>query len=246
MDPQRRPTGRFTAPLPAIPPRIRSQFPRRLVNWFAAHGRDLPWRRTRDPYRILVSEILLHQTQVARVLETYARFLRQYPTLAHLARGRLRAVKAITDPLGYKIRGNWLHAIARQVMRDHGGAFPREPETLARLCGVGPYTANAIRCFAFGEAVPLVDANVARVWERLFGLERDRASAAGRRRLWFYSEALLPADDAWRFNQGLMDFGATVCRPRVPRCEVCPMTDFCATYAAAYRTRSTARRVAEP
>jgi len=144
----------------------RRSFQRQVLDWYAANGRDLPWRKTRDPYAILVSEILSHQTQIARVVPVYRRLLGRYPTVQTLARAPLREVKAITDPLGYKIRGEWLHGAALQVADRFGGVFPATLEELRGLPGVGRYTAGAVMSFAHHRDAPVLDTNVARVLRR--------------------------------------------------------------------------------
>lgn len=202
---------------------LRSQ----LVDWFLAEGRALPWRDTRDPYAILVSEILLHQTTVATVTPVYQRFLARFPTVAVLAAAPVEEVKAITDPLGYKIRGSWLSTIARAVVEEHGGVMPDTLEGLMALPGVGRYTAGAILTFAFGKAAGILDTNVARVMSRLFMIAENPGGAERLHRLWALAEAVVPEHDPWRFNQGLMDLGATVCRARKPRCLTCPLAGFC-------------------
>ncbi|MDQ7843142.1 MAG: A/G-specific adenine glycosylase [Armatimonadota bacterium] len=203
----------------------RRTFVRRLLRWYARHGRDLPWRRTRDPYRILVSEVMLQQTQVERVLPKYREFLRRYPSLEALARAPAREVREAWYPLGYNIRPLRLRAIARAAIREHDGRLPRTREELLRLKGIGPYTAGALLTFAFGKPTPILETNVRRVLRRVFF--RDRPTAD--RLLWTLAAELLPASDGYNFNQALMDFGATVCRARAPRCADCPMRGICLT-----------------
>jgi A/G-specific adenine glycosylase len=148
----------------------RRSFQRRVLGWYAVHGRDLPWRNTRDPYAILVSEVLSHQTQISRVLPVYERLLGRYPTVTALAQAPLAEVKAITDPLGYKIRGRWLHRAALRVADRPGGAFPETMDELRSLPGVGRYTAGAVMNFAHHRDAPVLDTNVARLLRRYFGL----------------------------------------------------------------------------
>ena len=210
--------------LPAIGPGRRTSFQRRVLAWYATHGRDLPWRNTRDPYAILVSEVLSHQTQIARVLPVYERFLGRYPSVQALARAPLAEVKAITDPLGYKIRGNWLHAAALRVA-DHGGVFPQTIEELRRLPGVGQYTAGAVMSFAHHRDAPVLDTNVARLLRRHFGVA---VSARARtRELWDLAAAVIPKGQGYLINQALMDLGALLCRSRAPRCNECPLRRSC-------------------
>jgi A/G-specific adenine glycosylase len=196
-------------------------FRRHALDWYQANGRDLPWRRTRDPYAIVVSEIMLHQTQVSRVIPFYERFLQQYPTVEALARARQRDVKRLTDPLGYKVRGGWLHAIALHVAEERAGYFPQTLNELRRLPGVGRYTAGAVMSFAFHRDAPILDTNVARLLSRYFGA-RD-----SRRELWLLASRVIPRGKAYVFNQALMDLGALVCTARAPRCGSCPLRHGC-------------------
>lgn len=205
----------------------RATFRRRLLRWFARHGRDLPWRRTRDPYEILVSEIMLQQTQVDRVKTYYGKFLHRYPTVETLARARPLQVREVWEGLGYYARARHLHQTSRVVVKKHRGVFPQTAALLHTLPGVGRYTAGAVASFAFNQRTPIVDTNVARVLRRIFGIAGDLKRAAVQKRLWRLAEALLPRKKIWDFNQGLMDFGATICTARNPQCADCPMTDIC-------------------
>jgi A/G-specific adenine glycosylase len=205
-------------------------FQARLLAWFRKHGRDLPWRRTRDPYKILVSEVMLQQTQVERVREYYGRFLREYPTVRDLAAARAPRVQESWDGLGYYARARNLHAAARMIVRQHGGRFPRHPIELQALPGVGRYTAGAVASFAYGEPAPILDTNVRRVLTRIFVRRRPTSPARLDRRLWALAEAVIPAGEAWTMNQSLMDFGATVCTARNPKCPSCPLASLCAFY----------------
>ena len=214
----------------APPPQARRRFRRTLLNWYAAHGRDLPWRRTDDPYHILVSEIMLQQTQVERVLPKYDEWLKKFPSLAALAAAPVDEVTETWYPLGYNIRPRRLHAIARESVERYGGRLPSDEETLRSFKGIGPYTAGAILSFAFRRPAAILDTNVARVLFRVFVGRGHARSHAMRRRLWKISEALVPRRDAFDFNQALMDFGATVCVARKPLCLVCPMARMCRAY----------------
>lgn len=205
-------------------------FRRRLLAWFGRHGRDLPWRRTRDPYRILVSEVMLQQTPVSRVTGYYPRFLTAFPNLQRLAAARPARVREAWDGLGYYRRAEHLHRLAREVVDRHDGVLPSEPGALRRLPGVGAYTAGAVASFAFERPVPAVDTNVARVLRRAFH-PRLAAGAQGNRRIWATAAELLPRDGAaaWRFNQGIMELGALICTARVARCGECPVSGACRT-----------------
>jgi A/G-specific adenine glycosylase len=206
-----------------IAPGRRRSFQRRVLAWYAVSGRDLPWRRTRDPYAILVCEILSHQTQIARVVPVYTEILRRYPTIDAMAAAPLEAITAVTDPLGYKVRGRWLHASALKV-RDGGGRFPTTIDGLRKLPGVGRYTAGALASFSQRQDVPLVDTNVARVISRHFNGIQQRLTAG---HLWGVAATLVPRGKGHLMNQALMDLGAVVCRARTPRCELCPLIRSC-------------------
>ena len=218
------------------PPAARQKFRRRLLAWYRANGRDLPWRRTDDPYHILVSEMMLQQTQVDRVLPKYHEWLEKYPSLAALASAPDKEVDAAWRPLGYNIRPRRLHTIARESVARYGGQLPSDAETLLSFKGIGAYTAGAIRSFAFGQRAAILDTNVARVLFRVFLGDGDIKAHAMRRHLWAMSDALVPYKHVFDFNQALMDLGATVCVARKPKCSVCPMTTLCVSYPHALRS----------
>ena len=203
----------------------RRSFQCRVLAWYAAHGRDLPWRRTRDPYAILVSEVLSHQTQISRVLPVYERLLARYPTVTAMARAPLAEVKAITDPLGYKIRGRWLHSAALRVADRPGGTFPETLEELRRLPGIGRYTAGAVMSFAHHRDAPVLDTNVARLLRRHFGIAATPRARTSE--LWSLAAAVIPRGKGYLINQALMDVGAMICRARAPRCQDCPLRRSC-------------------
>ena len=203
-------------------------FQRHVLRWYARHQRDLPWRKTDDPYKILVSEIMLQQTQVDRVMPKYQEFLQRYPTLKTLSRARAPELKRVWYPLGYNIRPQRLQTIAREAVAHYGGELPSDEETLRSFKGIGAYTAGAIRSFAFRERAAILDTNVARVLFRTFVGRGDPKSHAMTRHLWAVSETLVPSKHVFDFNQALMDFGAMVCVARNPRCLVCPMAKDCA------------------
>jgi A/G-specific adenine glycosylase len=209
-------------------PGFRQRFRRRLLDWYGRHRRDLPWRRTRDPYHVLVSEIMLQQTQVDRVVLKYHEFLGRYPTLADLAAADVDDVRRTWYPLGYNIRPVHLHGIAREAVARYSGRLPDDDGALRSLKGIGRYTAGAVRSFAFGRRAPILDTNVRRVLGRVFhGRDGRHLGAAG---LWRLSELLLPRERVYDFNQALMDFGATWCTPRKPLCRPCPMRAFCRSF----------------
>ena len=246
MGRKRKGTARKSSPLSALrrgEQGVRTTFTRKLLAWWAHAARDLPWRRTRDPYRVLVSEFMLQQTQVSRVAEYYPRFIKQFPDLGTLARARPRVVREAWDGLGYYARASNLHALARVVSKDLGGTLPDHPDELIKLPGIGPYTAGAVASFAYEKPVPAVDTNVARVIRRVFFGMRDAGSgmrggnAASRisypasRQIWELTRALVPRDGkrAWKFNQAIMELGALICVARRPRCPQCPVRPVCKT-----------------
>ncbi len=200
---------------------------RRLLAWYGRHGRDLPWRGTRDPYRIWLSEIMLQQTGVATVIPYYEKFLARFPSVADLAEAPVEEVIELWAGLGYYSRARNLHAAARQVADQFGGAFPPELEPLMSLPGVGRSTAGAIRSIAFDLKGPILDGNVRRVLCRLFALAGDPRSSAAERFLWARAEELTPADRPHDYAQAIMDLGATVCTPRNPTCPNCPLEPLC-------------------
>ena len=216
---------------PSLPvPADRRRFRDRLLTWYRRHGRDLPWRKTSDPYHILVSEIMLQQTQVDRVLPKYTEWLIKYPSLEALATAPDQEVTDAWYPLGYNIRPKRLQTIARESVARYGGQLPADEETLLSFKGIGAYTAGAIRSFAFRERAAILDTNVARVLFRVFISEGDPKSPATRRHLWRLSETLVPVRHVFDFNQALMDLGAMVCVARNPKCLVCPMAKSCRAF----------------
>src|SRR5690349_6148043 len=208
-----------------------AHFSFRLLEWYRAHRRDLPWRRTRDAYGIWVSEVMLQQTRVAVVVPYWERWMERFPGAAELAAAPLDDVLACWSGLGYYGRARNLHAGAREVVARYGGRVPGEAAELRTLPGVGRYTAGAIASIAFGRREPLVDGNVARVLARVYAVEEDVKSTAGQKRLWQLAGELVPDEAPGDFNQALMELGATVCTP-APRCEACPVAEACAARAA--------------
>ena len=220
-------------PLPES--QARRRFRTTLLTWYRAQGRDLPWRRTRDPYHILVSEIMLQQTQVDRVLPKYQEWLERYPSFEALAEAPEDDIVRTWRPLGYNIRPRRLQSIAREAVTNHGGQLPSDEDTLRSFKGIGAYTAGAVMSFAFGKRAAILDTNVARVLFRVFVGEGEPKAHAMRRHLWDLSRAVLPHKHVFDFNQALMDFGATVCTARKPLCGACPMRRWCVN-----RTRANA------
>ena len=221
----------MSAPI-RIAPVLRRRLQRRLLTWYAGHRRALPWRETRDPYHILVSEVMLQQTQVERVIPKYHEFLGRYPTLAHLARAETADVTRAWYPLGYNVRPVNLQGIARETLARYAGRLPDDAAALRSMRGIGRYTAGAMLSFAFGRDACIVDTNVRRVLGRILLGPRRLARLRGQKTMWDLSAAVLPAGRAYDWNQALMDFGATWCTARSPRCRPCPMRGFCLSYPA--------------
>jgi A/G-specific adenine glycosylase len=212
----------------ALDPHHKRQFQHRLQQWYYRSGRDLPWRRTTDAYAILVSEMMLQQTQVDRVIHYYARFLQRFPTIAALAAAALEEVLAVWQGLGYYQRARHLHQAAQYIVEHYQGVFPDTFEEVAALPGVGRYTAGAVLCFAFGQRLPILDTNVQRVLERVFVRRRANRPSAMQKRLWRLAAEILPAGkDAWVINQAMMDLGATICTARGPQCAQCCLQTVC-------------------
>jgi A/G-specific adenine glycosylase len=202
----------------------------------------MPWRRTRDPYRIWVSETMLQQTQVATATPFYQRFLRRFPTLRALAGSREADVLATWSGLGYYRRARHLHEAARLVVRDHGGRVPHDPDAFARLPGVGRYTKGAVMSLAFDHALPVLDGNVARVLSRVHALPVSIRDPRGARALWEIAESIMPARAPGEWNQALMELGAVLCTPRSPRCAECPFARIAGRTQRAVRKRIRSRR----
>ncbi len=218
-------------PHPKLPDSaLRRRFRRRLLGWYARNGRNLPWRHTRDPYRILVSEVMLQQTQVDRVLPKYKEWLERFPSFEALAAVSARQATHVWYPLGYNVRPRRLHTIARTVVKKHGGKLPSDRDTLLTFKGLGKYTVGAVRSFAFGQRAAILDTNVARVLFRVFVKKGDLKNSATNKYLWSLSEQLLPRKHVFDFNQALMDLGAMVCVARQPHCDRCPMRTICLTF----------------
>jgi len=209
----------------------------RLTGWYHARRRRLPWREDPTPYRVWVSEIMLQQTRVTAVLPYFDRFLEAFPTVQALAAAPLDDVLALWAGLGYYRRARNLHAAARRVVAEHGGALPADPAALAALPGIGRYTTAAIASVAFGLPLAVLDGNVARVLARLLALEEPIDAAPGRRRLWDTAEALLDPADPSSHNQAMMELGALTCTPTSPACDACPLRPHCAALAAGEPTR---------
>lgn len=204
-----------------------SAFAQRLLKWYAKHKRALPWRATRDPYRIWLAEILLQQTRVEAVIPYYEKFSARYPDVFALARASRDDVLKTWEGAGYYARARNLHRAAQMVANERGGKFPQTVEGLMQLPGIGRYTAGAVASIAFDARAPVVDGNVVRVLCRYFGIRDDPQARATQTRLWDMAEKLLPKKRAGDFNQALMELGATLCIPKNPRCAACPLSKDC-------------------
>ncbi|MEM8603530.1 MAG: A/G-specific adenine glycosylase [Cyanobacteria bacterium P01_H01_bin.121] len=215
-----------------------------LLNWYAEHGRSLPWRQTRDPYAIWVSEIMLQQTQVKTVLPYYERWLKRFPTVEVLAAADQQVVLKVWQGLGYYARARNLHQAAQIIVTNYGGDVPTTEAAILQLPGIGRTTAAGILSAAFNQPLPLLDGNVKRVLARLVALPKPPSKALSF--LWQLSEQLLDRDQARDFNQGIMDLGATVCLPRAPRCQVCPWCNACQARKTGMQLELPMREVAKP
>ena len=240
--------SRSAAPIPvAIPTPEHARVLRaRLRAWYRKHRRDLPWRATRDPYAIWISEAMLQQTRVETAAPYWHRFLARFPDVAALAAAGEDEVLALWSGLGYYRRARSLHAAARVIAARHGGRFPRTLAEVLELPGIGPYTAGAVLSIAFDQPQPLVDGNVERVLARLFALELPAASPELSRRTRELAHALVPRRGAGEWNQALMELGATLCTPREPRCETCPISPRCAARAAGLQRQVPTPRARPP
>jgi A/G-specific adenine glycosylase len=220
-----------------LDPKTRAEFSRRLLDWFAAAARDLPWRcngleqSARSPYQVWLAEVMLQQTQVDTVVPYYERFMARFPSARALAEAPLEEVLKLWEGLGYYARARNLHAAARQIAARHGGQIPGTFEALLALPGVGRYTAGAVASIAFGRDVPAVDGNARRVLARAFAIREDASRSAAQREMEALATSLLPPGQAGAFNEALMELGATVCTPRAPKCDRCPLRELCRAYA---------------
>jgi len=214
-------------PRPSLLPASKKLLGKALLFWFGERKRDLPWRKTRDPYAIWVSEIMLQQTQVATVIPYFERFLKSFPSVDALAVADEQEVLKLWQGLGYYRRARHMHQAAKIIVADFGGVFPTNPESLSRLPGLGRYTRNAVLSQAFDTKLPILEANTKRVLARLFALSLDVDSSAGNKFLWEAAEEILPESDIGAFNQAMMELGSLVCTVTHPKCNSCPLSSFC-------------------
>jgi A/G-specific adenine glycosylase len=203
---------------------------RRLLSWYAKHARDLPWRRSNDPYRVWISEIMLQQTQVATVRDYFERFIVALPDVRRLAAADEQHVLRLWEGLGYYRRARKMHAAAKMIVSEFNGEFPQSVDELMTLPGIGRYTAGAIASIAFGQRAPILEANTVRLLSRLIGYREDPLRTAGQRVLWQTATEILPRTDVARFNQALMELGSLVCTPADPKCGDCPLTTVCTAF----------------
>ncbi len=212
---------------------MNAEFVDGLLRWYRECRADLPWRRDANPYRVWLSEVMLQQTQVETVIPYYLRFIAAFPTIAALVEAPLDQVLKCWEGLGYYSRARNLHRAARLIVAEYGGALPNTVDDLRKLPGIGPYTAGAIASIAFGQAAPLLDGNVIRIFTRLLDLDEDINQSATRKKLWQVASDWLPAEGAGEYNQALMELGQKVCRPKNPLCGDCPLRRHCRAFAAA-------------
>lgn len=208
-----------------------SGFQNKLISWYLANKRDLPWRQNRDPYRVWVSEIMLQQTKVDTVKPYFERFMEKFPDVHALANAEEQTVLKAWEGLGYYSRARNLQSAVREVVATYDGKIPDDKNELGKLKGVGPYTKGAILSIAFGKPEPAVDGNVMRVLSRVLHISDNIADAKVKKRFEAIVSDLISKDDPSSFNQGLMELGALVCTPKSPRCSICPVKGFCNAYA---------------
>jgi len=212
----------------AGPLRYKNEFAHRLLKWWGSHKNDFPWRKTEDPYKVLVAEFLLRKTTSKQVLTVYELFIRRYPNVVALAQASLDDLKSILKPLGMEHkRSSLLLELASKIKNEYGGAVPATMNELLKLPGVGRYIASGVLCLAYGKDEPMVDTNAIRVIERVFGYKSARARAKDDSELWNFMKRLMPPDKAKDFNLAVIDFAHQVCLPKKPKCETCVLNIIC-------------------
>ena len=226
--------------MPSNRTRPQRGFAQEILTWYDRHGRDFPWRNTQEPYEVLVAEIMLRKTTASLVATVFSRFIRRYPTVEALADGSEARIRLLLHPLGIADRARLMILAAQSIVASHDRRVPHKLEDLLTLPGVGPYTANAIRCFAFGESAALVDTNIVRILERALSIRSTRPRAHTDPVLWVAAGKLLPPQRVREYNLGLLDLGALVCKAKSPLCSCCPVAEACDAY------NSIRRRSLEP
>lgn len=204
-----------------------AKFQRNLFRWFEGNGRLFPWRQTQEPYRVIVAEFLLQKTNVEKVLLVYGNFIKRYPTVEILADAPIQEITEFIRPLGLLYRAGRMKKMADSIVSNYGGVFPSNKKLLRSLDGVGDYIANALLTFAFGQRVPIVDTNIVRIFDRIFGIKSDRSRARTDRRFWELVGTVVPKKHPREYNFALLDFAALICTAQDPSCPTCPMRNFC-------------------
>ena len=220
----------------SLPGEYRMLFQRTMVDWYEKNQRGYAWRGQADPYKILVAEIMLQQTNADKVEPVYRCFVQQYPSIKALVQSDLEALKAVLRPLGLGYRVARLKNIAEKLVAEHGGEVPLTEEALLALPGVGRYVANAVLCFAYARRVALVDVNVIRLYDRVFGFQSQRNRPRNDNEVWEFATKMLPQTNFKEYNLALLDFTARICAPKKPKCAECPVTGICLFYARGCET----------
>ena len=225
---------------------LKDKLQRQLFGWYKENARDLPWRRTKDPYAIWVSEIMLQQTRVETVIPYYLRWLTDFPTIKSLAETEENQVLKAWEGLGYYSRARNLHAAARLVLENHQGKLPADQSALLELPGIGRYTAGAILSIAFDQPAPILDGNLKRVFTRVFNIQTPIQTSATEKVLWEIAEELVPALNPGDFNQSLMELGALICQPKTPHCARCPVALDCRSHQLGNQEQLPVRKEKSP
>lgn len=211
-------------------------FREKVIEFYLKHGRRFPWREAKDPYVVLISELLLQKTTSKQVLSVFNEFFSTFPNIQQLARANVKEIEEIVGILGLRKRARFLKELALQIVSEFNGVIPKDRNKLLKLKGVGPYTANAVLAFAYGECVPVVDTNVARVIRRYFGLQEKKPAHADKV-LWRFAEQIMPVERCREYNYGLLDLAALVCKAHSPLCSECPLNKYCSYYNVPHRCK---------
>lgn len=216
-------------------------FREKVIEFYLRHGRRFPWREAKDPYVVLISELLLQKTTSKQVLNVFNEFFSEFPSIWQLARADVKKIEEVVGVLGLRKRARFLKELALQIVNEFGGTIPKDRDKLLKLKGVGPYTANAVLAFAYGECVPVVDTNVARVIRRYFGLQGKKPAYADKV-LWRFAEQIMPTEKCREYSYGLLDLAALVCKPHSPLCSKCPLSKYCHYYSMSRRHKEKLQR----